>query len=435
MRNDNEPALPTAPVDVAVVGGGLAGLTAAATAARHGARTALVEAGGLGGRARTDDRNGVSLNLGPHALYRNGVGTRLLADLGVVPTGGVPVASGPLFANGRVGAVPTNVRTTLTTRALSVRSRFALASFVSRVSRIDTTALREVPIGEYLSATTDREDLRTVLHTLVRLATYTHAPDLLSAGAAIEQLVVALGGVLYLDHGWGSLVDELTKVVRRHGAVISTGTTVRTIETSGRKFALDTTAGTVDAATVIVAGLTPHAAGRLAVDDGDALSDVAGPPARAACLDLTLNADPPHTFALDGDRALYYSVQSGVADLAPAGTTLASLVHYRRVGDDAHDRTADRAMLTDFATRLGIDASDDARYLHDMVVVNAIPRAGSGSGGGRPGVHELSERFDRPGVFLAGDWVGPTGMLADTAIASGVAAASAAIAAVGHALA
>ena len=32
-----------------------------------------------------------------------------------------------------------------------------------------------------------------------------------------------------------------------------------------------------------------------------------------------------------------------------------------------------------------------------------------------------------PGVFMAGDWVGPEGLLADTALASGQAAAQAAL--------
>lgn len=35
---------------------------------------------------------------------------------------------------------------------------------------------------------------------------------------------------------------------------------------------------------------------------------------------------------------------------------------------------------------------------------------------------------DRPGAFLAGDWVGPEGLLADAAVASGVASGRAAAA-------
>ena len=54
-----------------VVGGGLAGLTAAATLAQAGRPVTLLEGTGhLGGRARTRRRDGFGLNLGPHAVYQ-----------------------------------------------------------------------------------------------------------------------------------------------------------------------------------------------------------------------------------------------------------------------------------------------------------------------------------------------------------------------------
>ncbi|MEJ7719336.1 MAG: FAD/NAD(P)-binding protein [Ilumatobacteraceae bacterium] len=56
-----------------VVGGGLAGLTAAATLARDGRSVVVIEgASQLGGRARTRHHDGFDLNLGPHALYIGG---------------------------------------------------------------------------------------------------------------------------------------------------------------------------------------------------------------------------------------------------------------------------------------------------------------------------------------------------------------------------
>ena len=72
------------PSNIAVVGGGLAGLTAATAAARAGANVTLFEQGRApGGRAQTLERDGVFLNVGPHALYRNGAAARILRSFGI----------------------------------------------------------------------------------------------------------------------------------------------------------------------------------------------------------------------------------------------------------------------------------------------------------------------------------------------------------------
>src|SRR5262249_57979689 len=57
--------------DVAVVGGGLAGLAAAAYLGRAGRKVTLFERSrSLGGRAATHENGGFRFNIGPHALYR-----------------------------------------------------------------------------------------------------------------------------------------------------------------------------------------------------------------------------------------------------------------------------------------------------------------------------------------------------------------------------
>jgi phytoene desaturase len=55
---------------VVVVGAGLAGLTAAATAGRARRPVLVVEAHTAGGRARTDELSGYRFNQGPHAPGR-----------------------------------------------------------------------------------------------------------------------------------------------------------------------------------------------------------------------------------------------------------------------------------------------------------------------------------------------------------------------------
>jgi hypothetical protein len=55
------------------------------------------------------------------------------------------------------------------------------------------------------------------------------------------------------------------------------------------------------------------------------------------------------------------------------------------------------------------------RYLHHMVVVSAMVTPDGGGLAGRPAVTDTAT----PGVLVAGDWVGPSGWLADASLVSG----------------
>ena len=69
--------------DVIVVGGGLAGLAAGATATRGGATAVVLEAHHAGGRTQTTERDGYVFNRGIHALFTGGEGKAVLDALGV----------------------------------------------------------------------------------------------------------------------------------------------------------------------------------------------------------------------------------------------------------------------------------------------------------------------------------------------------------------
>jgi phytoene dehydrogenase-like protein len=64
--------------DVLVIGAGLAGLAAGATATKAGHRTLVLDARSPGGRARVTERDGFVFNRGLHALYKGtaGIGFR-----------------------------------------------------------------------------------------------------------------------------------------------------------------------------------------------------------------------------------------------------------------------------------------------------------------------------------------------------------------------
>jgi hypothetical protein len=111
-----------------------------------------------------------------------------------------------------------------------------------------------------------------------------------------------------------------------------------------------------------------------------------------------------------------------VARLAPVGGALVHLVHYLAAGDVAEVKELE-AML-DLIQPGWRDEVVHTRFLPEMVVSNALVTA---EGGGLPGRADVTALGVR-NVALAGDWVGPEGMLADAALASARRAARALLA-------
>lgn len=72
----------------------------------------------------------------------------------------------------------------------------------------------------------------------------------------------------------------------------------------------------------------------------------------------------------------------------------------------------------------GVEPSnvEEQRFLLRMTVVGMVPTPASGGLAGRPAIDSSGV----PGVFVAGDWVGPRGWLADASLSSGEAAGQAA---------
>ncbi|HZJ26881.1 MAG TPA: FAD-dependent oxidoreductase [Acidimicrobiia bacterium] len=205
-------------VDVAVVGAGLGGLAAAATAARGGVSVAVLDPHPPGGRARSTDRNGFVLNEGAHALYNGGAGAAVLADLGVTYTGGAPrIDKAFTWWDGELVRMPFTPRALLTTKMLSSRSKLAAGRLMGVIGKGAADDAAGLSFDEWLERRRVPDDLRAYVLAVAQLSTYAARPGALAAPAAIRQLSVARQGVLYLDGGWQTLVDGLLAVGRAAG--------------------------------------------------------------------------------------------------------------------------------------------------------------------------------------------------------------------------
>ena len=410
--------------DIAVVGAGIAGLVAAVTAAEAGASVVLLDAHEPGGRARTVTREGFDYNVGPHALYLAGHLQPFLAARAIDPTGGLPpTGSLNLLREGRLWELSLGATGIARTKLLSPRSRARLLNLMARAPRMRTERFVGTTWQSWLG--NEPDDVAGIVRMFVRTATYGNAEARFDAGAALDQLKLALRGVRYIDHGWQTIVDSLLARFVSLGGTLRRGCTVLAIDGEG-DVGVDTSDGRLRAAAVVIAGLTPDAVERITGTSiaGRALQ---GSPLHAAALDLALGR--PHPGIVFGiDEPLYLSPHAPVAKLAPAGHGLVSLLRYAPDGEQPEDAEVQtvRGRMRELATMAGIADADilHERYQHRLVVANSFPAAAAGGLRGRPSVDVLGV----PGVFVAGDWVGPQFQLADAASASGESAAHRAIA-------
>ncbi|HEY3831651.1 MAG TPA: FAD-dependent oxidoreductase [Acidimicrobiia bacterium] len=404
---------------VAVIGGGLAGMAAAATAAGTGADVTMFEARPHeGGRARTSAvEGGFLFNQGPHALYAGCLGIEVLRGFGIEPRGKKPPLRGYGRLRGQLGLLPGTPADLFKSKLVGVRSKVQLGLAVGNPKRMARHDARGKSMAQWIDEQVSNPDARALFTMVTRVATYCADLDNFAAEAAVPQVVSALSdGVLYLDGGWQQLVDGLRVAAERAGVKIVAGAKVSAVErTPSGSLRITTADAPHDAdAVVIAAGGSTHADellnGASAAVHGWAVTEQ---PIHAATLDLGMRALPvPERRVVFGvEDPLYLSVHTPSAALAPEG---GEVLHVMRYGVDAsEDPAALRAELEGLL--------DDAQPgWRDEVVAEHFNRSLVVSyGRPLPGVARPTSRVpDLDGVFVAGDWVGPDGLLADAALAS-----------------
>jgi phytoene dehydrogenase-like protein len=377
--------------EIAVIGGGLAGLTAAITAAEGGARVRLLEAHDtLGGRARSTE-GPYKANLGPHVLYKDGQLWAWLRERGLPLRTAGPTLSGirvrwegEIRRTPPLGSIPTVLR--LRGRDAPVDRSFR--DWVRDHSDERTAAMLSAAAGVY---------------------TFHHDPGELSAAFVWTRMVrTALSpppAVRYVAGGWGTLVAALEARARALGVTIQTGCRVDALPD----------------APVVVA--TELADARRLLDDDD-LHWLSG---QTVCLDLGLRRRRGDPFVVsDLDEAGWIERFSAPdPSLAPEGEELVQAQMPIRPGESADAATVRLERLLDQCLEARRERATWRRRQVMLGRSGALDPPGT-TWRDRPAVH----RGD--GVFLAGDMVAAPGLLSEVAWASGVQAARGALGLLTH---
>ncbi|HEY3759723.1 MAG TPA: NAD(P)-binding protein [Solirubrobacteraceae bacterium] len=373
---------------ITVIGGGLAGLTAAIACAEEGGKVRLLEAHEtLGGRARSDG-GPYKTNFGPHALYSDGPFWKWCKQRDLLPAHARPTLSGVrLRWQGELRRTPP-------------------LGMIPDVLRLRG---REAPVElDFRSWATKHTDARTaaLLSNAAGVYTFHHDPGELSAAFIWERTKRALLSPLPVARfpigGWSALVTKLETRARELGVAIETSSRVQELPE----------------APVIVATELSQARGLL---DDESLD---WPSARTLCLDLAVRhrRGDPYVVA-DLDEAGWIERFTALDDsLAPAGEELFQAQMPLRPGESAEQAAARLERLLDLAL---VDRRARETWRRRQVMdarTGALDMPGS-TWRERPAV----DRGD--GVFLVGDMVAAPGLLAEVSWASAVEAARLAVAA------
>jgi phytoene dehydrogenase-like protein len=371
---------------VTIVGGGLAGLTAAIVCAEGGCEAQLLEAHeALGGRARSAG-GPYKANFGPHVLYKDGPFWAWLQERDLLPD----------YANPPLGGIRF--------RSRGVARRIPPLALVPSVLRLRG---REAPVDvDFRSWVARHSDMRTaeMLSAAAGVYTFHHDPGELSAAFVWQHSVRVLLSppptARYLIGGWSALVESLERRARQLGVEIETGHRVEALP----------------GGPTIVAVELEHARTLL----GD--ESLSWPSGNTLCIDLGLSHRRGDPFVVsDLDEAGWLERFSAPdPSLAPPGEELVQAQMPIRPDESAEQAAIRLERLLD----VSLPSWRERETWRRRQVMTG--RTG-------PLDHPGMSWRDRPaidrgnGVFLAGDMVAAPGLLSEVSWASAVEAAGLAV--------
>ncbi len=373
---------------ITVIGGGLAGLTAAITAAEAGTKVTVYEAHHtLGGRARTAEGPYLT-NDGPHALYNGGPHWSWLRHRDLI---------GPL------APLPPLEAARLRLRHKGVLRRtppFAMLKLLRR-------SAQQAPVDEdFLSWATRQageEGARAAAHYSA-VALFHHDPGALSAAFVQERLRRATKlppEAHYPRGGWATVVDRMAARAWNLGVRMETLSRVDTLPTD----------------TPVVVATSLDAARRLLGDDSPTW-----PSGRTTLIDLALRTRRGDAFAVSDLDSPGWIERFTAQDrtLAPAGEQLLQ----GQIPIAPHESKADGVRRAEELLDLAFEGWRERVTWRRESVAN-----------GRTGAVDLpgTSWRDRPaidrgdGVYLAGDQVAAPGVLSEVSFTSALTAVSLAL--------
>ncbi|GAB7388195.1 FAD-dependent oxidoreductase [Bacillaceae bacterium] len=215
--------------DVVIVGGGLAGLSAAASLSHKGKKIALLErANMLGGRAVSLNIKGFTFNFGAHAIYgRDTSVLRLLKkELGLrIHWRDFNPNKVKYDLGDELTDVPANIQGLFRTKVLKGTGKLKFTFEVFKTLLRLETGHPHLSIGKWMEKERLDEEVREMMLTLASSNFFTREPEKIPSDVFFDyyrRLFTTHKPVAYIGGGWKALIEEFVRVAEENGGKIFT---------------------------------------------------------------------------------------------------------------------------------------------------------------------------------------------------------------------
>jgi protoporphyrinogen oxidase len=419
---------------VAIIGGGLAGLTAGAYLAQHEGVTGVLfeRSPQLGGRAFTYEKSGFTLNYGAHAVY--GWDRHVLSlmndELGLdLAYRSVDKRKVIYAKNGRLSAAPLDFVNLMKTDVLlgMQKVRF-VGDILAVMAQVHQMKAYET-LGDYLAQCDAGDDVKELWEHLVCSNFFVAPSDARRiSGSVIEQYYCNLfrsqEPVGYLLGSWAVLVKKLLeKIIESKRWHVHVHEGVDRVTYGQRAYTLHTKKGAYTFDRVVLAMPVQHVIKLFAGSPWEPFfADYEdGTPTEVAVYDIGLRTvvARPFSYISDMDKKMFISDVSATDDtVAPEGGQLLQAIAYL---DEVHKNDDERKEYLDHQLAQ-IESLFDAHYpgWREATVVKRMSKKAMVSSI-KNVVHNalLPTRLDHLPFFFCGDGCVGKGELAERAFSSG----------------
>lgn len=225
--------------DVVIVGGGLAGLSAAAHLSHQGKKVILLERGALGGRAVTLKIKGFSFNFGAHAIYArdSSVLQRFEKELGLhIDWRDFNPNKAKYDIGDELTDVPANVQGLFRTKILrgtdKIKFTFEVLKTITKFEKGDPY----LSISQWMEKMRISDEVKEMMLTLASSNFFTKEPEKIPSDVFFtyyRRLFQTQKPVTYIGGGWQALINEFVRIIEENQAIILPKSKVESVTVSG----------------------------------------------------------------------------------------------------------------------------------------------------------------------------------------------------------